>query len=59
MKLMLLSLIHILFRKNYLKFTEKCYKSAEMMDELNNQFDTFVAGSDQIWNCLLYTSRCV
>lgn len=39
-----------IFRKNYLKFTEKCYKSAEMMDELNNQFDTFVAGSDQIWN---------
>ncbi|MCD7771215.1 MAG: polysaccharide pyruvyl transferase family protein [Oscillospiraceae bacterium] len=38
------------YRNNFLPFTDKCYPSAADMDELNEQFDCFVAGSDQIWN---------
>lgn len=38
------------FRAKYLPFTERCYLSASEMDELNEQFDCFIAGSDQIWN---------
>lgn len=38
------------FRSNYLVYTDKCYHSSKEMDELNDEFDVFVAGSDQIWN---------
>lgn len=38
------------FRNDYLQFTNKLYQSTEDMKELNDEFDVFVAGSDQIWN---------
>lgn len=38
------------FRKNYISYTPKCYMNSQEMAELNNDFDIFVAGSDQIWN---------
>lgn len=38
------------YRNSFLPFTDKCYPSAADMGELNEQFDCFVAGSDQIWN---------
>ncbi|WP_368490074.1 polysaccharide pyruvyl transferase family protein [Clostridium sp. BJN0013] len=39
-----------LYRQKYLPFTEKTYYITDDMRELNQQFDVFVAGSDQIWN---------
>ena len=39
------------FRKIYLKLTEKTfYAGKDKLDELNQSFDAFVCGSDQIWN---------
>lgn len=38
------------FRDNYLKFTEKTYYNSEELKELNDNYDAFIAGSDQIWN---------
>jgi len=36
------------FRKKYLQMTS--YKKKEELDDLNEQFDLFIAGSDQVWN---------
>ena len=38
------------FLKTYIELTEKTYFDSEQMRELNQQFDTFICGSDQIWN---------
>lgn len=38
------------FRKLYLKMTPKTYKSSNSLAELNESFDCFICGSDQIWN---------
>lgn len=41
------------FRSRYLNMTEKTYvyeKNVDEMKELNEQFDGFICGSDQIWN---------
>jgi len=39
-----------MFRKAHLSLTEPCYGPKEMQ-QLNERFDVFVAGSDQVWNC--------
>lgn len=39
-----------LFQNQYIKYTEKKYKKADL-EKLNNRYEYFVAGSDQIWNC--------
>lgn len=36
------------FKKQYINFTKKCTDVCDLV-ELNTQFDTFIAGSDQIW----------
>lgn len=38
------------FEKQYLKNTSKIYFSNENNNSLNNQFDLFIVGSDQVWN---------
>lgn len=38
------------FWKNHFDLTEKRYTNPDDMKELNNSFDTFICGSDQIWN---------
>ena len=38
------------FQEHYISFTEKVYDE-NSIHELNNQFDWFVTGSDQVWNC--------
>lgn len=38
------------FRKEYLNITNKVYKSPKEMIELNNKYDKFFCGSDQVWN---------
>lgn len=38
------------FRQDYLSFTPKVCETAEDMQVLNQDYDIFVAGSDQIWN---------
>ncbi|HHD2595317.1 TPA: polysaccharide pyruvyl transferase family protein [Clostridium perfringens] len=38
------------FSKNYLKLTSNIYYKLESMRELNDEFDAFICGSDQIWN---------
>lgn len=38
------------FQEQYLSFTDKVY-SDENAKELNNEFDCFITGSDQVWNC--------
>lgn len=38
------------FQRKYLCYTEKQYGIAEL-DSLNNDFDYFIVGSDQVWNC--------
>ena len=37
------------FRKNALKLTKKC-NSTDELKPLNNDFDVFITGSDQVWN---------
>lgn len=37
------------FRDNYLNVTEKIYDSGNVA-QANNDFDIFIAGSDQVWN---------
>lgn len=39
-----------IFAKKYFNLTNKKYYSSEDMKELNNEFDIFICGSDQIWN---------
>lgn len=38
------------FRDKYFEMTETEYRDFDNLDALNNQFDCFVCGSDQIWN---------
>ena len=38
------------FRDKYLNITNKIYSSSIEMTELNNRYDKFFCGSDQIWN---------
>lgn len=38
------------FQEKYLSFTDGVY-SDENAQILNNQFDCFITGSDQVWNC--------
>ena len=38
------------FNKEFLNYTEKEYNTSDECLELNNIFDTFIVGSDQIWN---------
>lgn len=39
-----------LFAKQYFNLTKKIYYNYKNMKELNNEFDIFICGSDQIWN---------
>ena len=39
-----------LFAKKYFNLTQKKYYNYKDMKELNNEFDIFICGSDQIWN---------
>lgn len=39
-----------MFTDNFLPLTENRYTTCENLRELNEQFDVFVCGSDQIWN---------
>lgn len=39
-----------LFAKKYFNLTQKKYYNYEDMRELNDKFDIFICGSDQIWN---------
>ena len=38
------------FKKNYLNLTSRHYKNDDDMSDLNEGFDAFICGSDQIWN---------
>lgn len=38
------------FRKNYLNLTH-IVKNDEELKKLNDEFDVFITGSDQVWNC--------
>ena len=38
------------FQENYLSFTDEIF-SDENAYELNDSFDCFISGSDQVWNC--------
>lgn len=38
------------YRIRYLHLTEKCYTNEDRI-KLNKQFDAFITGSDQVWNC--------
>lgn len=38
------------FYKSYLRQTEKVYHNSKEAEELNNQYDYFIVGSDQVWN---------
>lgn len=38
------------FREKYLAMTEPCHNRASMK-ALNDQYDMFITGSDQVWNC--------
>lgn len=40
------------FLNKYLKLTDKEYSAISELEELENYFDIFIAGSDQIWNVL-------
>lgn len=46
----------IAFRKEYINFTEKCKYDCDLF-ELNNKFDYFICGSDQIWSPAIFDSR--
>lgn len=39
-----------IFAKKYFNLTKKRYYNYKDMKELNNEFDIFICGSDQIWN---------
>lgn len=38
------------FYAAYVEKTEKCYRNSTGAAELNNKFDKFIVGSDQVWN---------
>lgn len=38
------------FVEKYIPLTKCTYKNIKKMNELNNEFDVFICGSDQIWN---------
>lgn len=38
------------FYKNHLKTTHKIYHNSKEAEELNDKYDKFVVGSDQVWN---------
>lgn len=38
------------FKDRFLKLTDKTYYDNDDMSELNDEFDAFICGSDQIWN---------
>ena len=38
------------FYNDYLHKTVKIYTSSEEVQELNNHYDKFIVGSDQVWN---------
>lgn len=38
------------FRKDFLKLTKNCSTDNELKN-LNEQFNVFISGSDQVWNC--------
>ncbi len=40
------------FYKRYLRQTEKVYHNSKEAEELNDQYDFFIVGSDQVWNPL-------
>lgn len=40
------------FRKNFLSMTEPCRNSNDML-KLNDEFELFITGSDQVWNTSL------
>lgn len=44
------------FLKQYIKLTDRCYTSSQL-HALNKLFDTFICGSDQIWNPTNYNSK--
>ena len=39
-----------IFAKKYFNLTQTKYFDGDNLSELNNQFDAFICGSDQIWN---------
>lgn len=41
-----------LFRNNYLNITNQVYYTSKELEELNNKYDRFYSGSDQVWNPL-------
>ena len=45
------------FLKKYVPLS-KLYKTDDKIYKENFKYDVFITGSDQVWNCLLYTSRC-
>lgn len=47
---------YIEFRRKYLKLTDKCLIFSDF-DKLNDQFDAFVVGSDQIWSPYFFDER--
>ena len=38
------------FRKNYLPLTKKAYKTSDELKEIEDSYDYYFCGSDQIWN---------
>lgn len=38
------------FQKKYLSLSDKTFHDNDNMNSLNNEFDAFICGSDQIWN---------
>ena len=40
------------FKKQYLNITKKIYNSSSEMTVLNDQYDRFYCGSDQVWNAI-------
>lgn len=41
------------FRKNYLKLSEPVLETEEDLSRLNEVYDCFITGSDQLWNTLV------
>ena len=39
-----------LFRERYLNLTQEIYTNVEKMQEICNNYDVLIAGSDQVWN---------
>lgn len=43
------------FSETYLKLGSKTYRTQDSMRELNDQYDVFITGSDQVWNPRLFS----